>query len=268
MRKLQIFIGIVLTGYLLSSCTKPVEDRKDLNMDGVKTKVDFSVTQKPGYDNWLYLEAKTAGAIPFWNYVAGVSNKAKDTVLQPFAGQWWIKCYAYTQAGPALDSTMVTVTKNDINYFHHRYWNLLTNGSTGKTWVWAYDNIQSPGKVRGVGPYTVGKASPYAGDNFDWTTGFDWWNSGTGNDVGEITFNLDGATNFLKTDVGVTTKGLFTMDTIAFSIKVQGTTMINAEADSDGTYFIARLTADELILCQVYSWGQRPYYFKRKGYTF
>ena len=270
MRKLQIFIGITLTGFLLSSCLKPVEDRKDLNMNGVQIKPTFSVTQKTGIgnDNTVYLNSSMSNSLAFWDYVWGTSNKHVDTIAIPIAGDYYIKLTAYTKDGPVTDSAKVSVSKDNAR-FTSKKWALLTNKQAGKTWVWAYDNKQTPGKVRGIGGWAAGSVSPYAGDYFDWTAGFGWWTSGTDNQDGEITFDLNGGVHFIKKIAGIQSIGSFDMDTVANSIKVVGTPMINSEADSDGTYFIARLNDNELILCQVYSWGgQRPYYFKRKGYTF
>lgn len=267
MKNSKLLFILILSYALLSSCTKPLEDRYDIPVTGVQKQLDFSVTQNPNFDNELYLFSNTPGVIPFWDYGSGVTNKAIDTITIRFAGSYYIKYYGYTSEGPVIDSAQITVSQNDEKFFANKYWGLLTNGAAGKTWVWATDNTEAGGILYGVGPYSP---DPSGSDNFDWQAGFGWYST---SDVqqGEITFDLNGAANFTrKLADGTVTKGFFSLDTTTYVFALQGVTMLNQEADNNTSSFrIARLNENELIFCQIYDWGgQRPYYFKRKGYSF
>lgn len=246
--------------WAMLSCD-PIEKRDEMPGLISRDQIKFSVTQKSGHDNVVYLENQTKGIIPFWNFGSGISYKQKDTLNIPFAGDYWIKFIAYSGGGAVADSVKITISENDEEFFKDPMWALLTNGAEGKTWVWATDN--PTGYVRGIGGYNA--------DNFNPLDGFGWWGTGTDFEKGEFTLDLDGAANFTKSpDGGTPEHGFFELDTVANNIKFIGATMYNQEADNTtSTYKIGKLTEDELIFCQIYSWGgQRPYYFKRKGYNF
>ncbi len=267
MKKTKIFVTTILACVALNSCLEPEEDRLDIPVVGVSLDLNFSVTQQQGYDNVVYLESLTEKVIPFWDYGSGVSNKPIDTILIPFAGNHNIKYYAYTANGPVVDSVAIAVSENDPVFFAHEYWELLTGNGTGKTWVWATDNTEANGNLTGVGPYDP--ASTYLDDNWNWLSGYDWWQS---SDVtpGSLSFDLNGATHLTvyNASAGVSTTGLFSLDTVTFFFKPQGITLLNQEGDAE-EFRIARLTENELIFCQIYDWGgQRPYYYKREGYVF
>jgi hypothetical protein len=257
---MHYFIMIFLMAIAISCDT--MEDRDTLGDPISPSSLEFSVTQDTDKPNILYLNSSTPGVIPFWDYVTGVSNKANDEVLIPFEGEYWIKYYAYSGGGPTVDSATVTL-EQDEEYFSDPRWNLLTDGATGKTWVWARDNPK--GKVVGIGSYDAANWDPFKG--------FEWWSSNADGDIelGEFTLDLNKGFNFLKDSqrTGVS-KGLFKFEPETGYIQFQGTKMLSQEGDNtQSSYRIAKLTEDEFIICQIYDWGgQRTYYFKRKGYVF
>lgn len=271
-------IIVCLLAALFAACSPMEQNRIDLKSVISKTDLKFQVTQKAGYDNMVYLQNLTPGVLPYWDFGTGTSNKQADTIIFPFAGNHTIKFYGYSAGGPVLDSTVITVTNNDPNFFSNPAWNLISNGVVGRTWVWANDNpytVQINGSVNhyanGVGPYNDG--------NFEVSHGIDWWQNATP-EPGEITFDLNGAANFTKTDNnGVVTQKSF------FDIIVKGTgpynvylvlkggaTWLNDDVTNlfnpDGALRIYKLTNDELILCRLHNWGERPFYMKRKGYVY
>ncbi len=238
----------------LAACD-PREDRDLLPPALTADDLEFSVTQKPGYDNVVYLENKTPGIVPFWDYGTGISNKARDTINIPFAGSHYIKFVAYTGGGPVQDSAQVVVTQNDPNYFASPMWNLLTNGEQGKTWVWAMD---TPG------------GAPY-GNGSGGATAPEWWKPtpadviSWGVDKDEMTFDLNGAANYTKKTPTGTQKSLFVLDTLNKTINILGADISNG---AKVTYVIVTLNENELTLAQQGDGWRNLWMFKRKGFSY
>ena len=238
----------------LAACD-PREDRDDLPQPMQSSELSFSVTQKQGYDNVIYLENKTKGVIPFWDYGTGISNKAKDTINIPFAGTYYIKFTAYAGGGPVQDSARITVTENDPQYFSSPMWNLLTNGDQGKTWVWAMD---TPG------------GAPY-GNGSGGATAPEWWKptpadvTGWGVASDEMILDLKGAANFTKITAKGTTKGLFVLDTLNKTIKILGS---DISYGAGITYVVVTLNQNELTLAQQGDGWRNIWMFKRKGFNY
>jgi len=245
--------------YCLLLCTlaacDPREDRNVLPTPLQSKDLQFSVTQKQGYDNVVYLENKTQGIIPFWDYGTGISNKAKDTINIPFAGTYYIKFVAYSGGGPVQDSAKIVVTENDPNFFSSPMWNLLTNGEAGKTWVWAMD---TPG------------GAPY-GNGSGGATAPEWWKPtpadviSWGVDKDEMTFDLKGAANYTKVTPKGTEKSLFVLDTLNKTIKILGSDISNG---AKITYVVVTLNANELTLAQQGDGWRNLWMFKRKGFKY
>jgi hypothetical protein len=239
---------------LLAACD-PREDRENMPAPVDRAKLKFSVTQQAGYDNKVMLENQTAGTIAYWDYGIGISNKQKDTIILPFAGTYNIKFYAYSQGGPVKDSANVTVTKNDANYFSNPMWNQLTNGVTGKVWVWAIDEPNGACYGNGSG----GALTP------------EWWRVGVPdltswgvlND--EMTFDLNGAANFTKVSKGKTEKGFFALDTVKKTIKITGSDISNGK---NIAYTIVKINNNELTVVEQGDGWRNLWLFKRKGFAY
>lgn len=214
-----LFLLSLLT---LSACD-PITDRAELSTDFQAEDLKYSVTQKKGQDNVVYLSSETPGVIVYWDYEIGTSNQEQDTISIPFAGDYTITYTAYPGGMPVADSTEITVSQNDPSYFSEPEWNYLTNGVAGKTWVL---NMERP-----VGWYGLDYGE---GGSGDWVyhpsyEGNEWVMENK--DWGQMTFNLDGDYNYSRTMYDkngnpVTCEGTFTMDLEAEFIHLQGCDML------------------------------------------
>lgn len=246
------FLGALL---LLAACSP---DNPQLGGIIAQSELRFSITQNPEKDNTIYLESKTQGIIPYWDYGIGFSNKTKDTIDIRFAGEYEIKYYALDKGGHAYTSQKVTVSKNDEDYFKDPIWNLLTNGSEGKTWIW---NDLVPACFGNGGQ---GSTAP------------EWWQVSyaevvrNGWETGEMVFNLNGAQNFTKTvSAGATTKGFFNLDVESKRLTILNINILHgADYAGDGAagnyYVITKLTETEMTLSRQGDGWQNTWMFRVK----
>jgi hypothetical protein len=221
MKNLIKYISVVLVGAVFSC--QPIDDR-ELEALAPKSDLKFSVTQTQGYDNQVILESQTAGALPYWEYASGSSNKLKDTVIFPFAGEFEVTYSVFGAGGrTTADPYKITVSKNDPVYFPDPKWNFLTNGVEGKTWVLDMT------KPQGWYGFDYGKDS---GANWSWHPdykGNEWLMENK--DWGEMTFDLNGGGNYSRTMYDnsgnpVNCNGSFSMDLAAGKIKLIGCDML------------------------------------------
>lgn len=182
-----------LIGSALWACD-PIEDREVLGEALTPADLNYSITQEAGYDNKVYLENLTPHVIPHWQHLQGRSTREKDTVVFPFGGNYWIKYTAYGNGGALSDSTQVTVTDNDPNYFADPNWNLLTNGMEGKYW-----------KLVRV---TLGPATNY---NSVWGD-VGWWAPDAYNWDDSAYFDLNGGFNYKRYHNGEVIQSSFTFN--------------------------------------------------------
>jgi hypothetical protein len=192
MKKLKYYLFFILPLAVLSC--DPIEDRDTLGSTLTPGDVQFSVTQESDYDNKVFLDNQTAGVIPFWEYGLGTSTRDQDTIVYPFAGDYWIKFTAYGRAGAVSDSTMITVSENDANYFADPGWQLLTNGVDGKYW-----------KLARV---TLGPATDYKSIWGD----VGWWSSDAYNWTDSAYFDLNGGFNYKRYHNGDVVESSFTFN--------------------------------------------------------
>lgn len=246
------FAGALL---LLAACSP---DDPQLGSIKAKSELNISVTQNPEKDNTIYLENKTPGIIPYWDYGIGFSNKNKDTIDIRFAGEYDIKFYALDKGGYVSTSQKVTVSKNDEDYFKDPIWNLLANGSEGKTWVWN------------------DKVSACYGNGGQGSTAPEWWQVpytdvvSYGWETGNMVFDLNGAQNFTKTlNAGATTKGFFNLDVENKRLTILNTNILHgadyADDGASGNYYvITKLTETEMTLSRQGSGWQNTWMFRVK----
>jgi hypothetical protein len=263
MKKINIF-SFLLVLITLFSCD-PIEDRNELTGSLSPDEIKISVTVD---GNNIYLENQTPGILPYWDYGTGFSNKNKETVYQPFAGEHTIKFTAY---GVGLKGTTVerkvTVKNNDLEYFKNPdSWNLLTANGAGKTWVW---DINKPnGKLWGNGSEMMNDV--------------EWWGPSIadltkdGVIYDELTFDLKGAANYTfvhksadGSNVISTEKGFFKTFTTTYQNKTFNQVQIIGagmpKTTTPGTLDIVKLTNDELVLRQRFSGYAWIYFFKAKN---
>lgn len=250
-----ITLSLLALSAMLVSCTK--EDEESLGGPTIaKSDMKFAVTQEQGHDNIVMLNSLTPGGyIPFWEYNGGFSKKKQDTINLPFAGNYTIRYTIYTQGGPLSDSTNITVSENDPEYFASPLWSLLTNGENGKTWVWASD---IPGGI------CHGNGSGGATAPEWWQNGIEYLRSeGVADD--EMTFDLKGAKNFTLAHAGTSQKAIFELDTLNKTLKITGG---DISLGNKVTYVIVKLTADELTLAQQGDGWRNIWMYKRKGFSY
>ncbi|MBS7563268.1 hypothetical protein KHS38_02520 [Mucilaginibacter sp. Bleaf8] len=250
MKALHIFLFFALSVALVSC--DPREDRKNLPEPVLKSELKFSVTQKQGYDNIIMLESKTLGSLAYWDYGTGTTNKMKDTINLPFAGQYWIRYTALSGGGPVTDSVQVKVSQNDPEYFKDQRWAYLTNGTAGKTWVL---DMSSP-----IGWYGTDYLL-HNGSSNDWSYQPDY----AGNtwvmenkDWGYMNFSLNGGANYSKVTYDasskpVTSRGSFNLDLVNQKIRFTGADLFfggdyRSHASNWTNVFIFSLTANKLML--------------------
>ncbi|HJT74483.1 MAG TPA: hypothetical protein VJ720_10700 [Chitinophaga sp.] len=254
MKKLITLSLLALSTWMVS-CTK--EDEESLPGPSIaQSDVKFSVKQQAGHDNIIMLEGLTQNVyLHYWDFTGGYSKKQKDTINLPFAGTYTIHYSVYTHGGVLGDSTNITVSQNDPDYFSSPMWNLLANAQTGKTWVWATD--VPGGAVYGNGPGTATKP--------------EWWVNGLayltsqGVQDDEMKFDLDGAKNFTFTHNGVSTAARFDLDTLNKTLKITGS---DISLGKKITYSIVTLNENELTLVEQGDGWRNLWLFKRKGYSY
>jgi hypothetical protein len=250
-----IILSLLALATGFTACTK--EDEESMSAPAIKTSdLKFSVTQETGHDNIVYLNSSTAGSfIPLWQYAGDFSKKTNDTVMIPFGGTYWVRYSVYTNGGPVADSSQITVSQNDPEYFNSRYWKLLTDTGKGVTWVWAVD---VPTK------YCYGNGPGDATTPQWWTNGASYLDQqGVLND--EFTFDLEGAKNFTFNHNGTVTKAKFDVDTTAGTVKITGSDL---PLGTKATYTIVLLDENQLTLVEQGAGWRNIWLFKRKGYSY
>ena len=133
----QIALLLLIMTSAVLSCKKQdyrlgnLPDKSEINME---VKQDLAVD--PG-GNTVYLINHTDKVEPMWDYATGKSIRRIDTVRYAFKGDYIIRRSALTQAGIVqLDSIIVHVTNDNLNYVSDPLWILLTGGpGNEKTWV-------------------------------------------------------------------------------------------------------------------------------------
>ena len=229
------------------------------------TELSYTVTQHPSDPNRVVLVSQTIGIIPFWDYEIGTTNMLVDTVDIPFKGDFWVKYHALGQGGSIVDSTQITITQFDPDFFSAPQWNLLTNGEEGKTW-----------KLAAVRAGDA-KSETYS----DW--GDASWVSQNVHFNDSVKFDIDKGFNFTRYTDGVPSKSTFKFifneqltgylaDEPADALVILGGgDMPSADAshqmppDNKNHYRIYKLSNDTLVL------GQGAYYIpgsENDGWTY
>jgi hypothetical protein len=263
MRKMNKIFNLLIGATMLVAC-ETIEDRESLGPVLKQSNLEFVVSQPASGSNTIYLESRTKGALPYWDWGTGFSNKMKDTLYIPFAGTFTIRYTAFGDGGTTIDSTTFTIAENDDAYFDQDpAWKALTNGGSGETWVWALDIPTA--KIAGNGP-----------ENCLVPT---WWTM-TEAEYGqspkpltdEVHMNLLGAANFhWKKPDGSVVKGFFNVippfvhegNSYSAIETVGGVTF---PWPRTGKYHFTKMTTDELAV-HAYK-GYEISMFKRKGFEY
>jgi len=221
---------------------EPVEDRDNLPAKGLEaSQIAITVTHDAVNQNLVTMQNNTPGITPYWSYVdskgneIGHSNQNNVEVMFPFAGTYKIQFTAFTRGG-GVEAAPVTVTINENNEasFSDPKWDLLTNGTAGKTWVL---DMESPIGWAGF-KYPENTADP---------DGWNWFPDYAGNswvmpnkNWGEMTFDLNGAYNVnviqtaLEDDTQTNRSGSFSFNIAANTMSFNGA----AELLHGGDYYL------------------------------
>jgi hypothetical protein len=256
-------VYILISMIALSACDT-IEDRETVGPTISPDQLDFAVTQPAAGSNTIFLESKTKGVLPYWDWGTGFSNKLRDTLYIPFAGTFKLKYTAFSAGGPVTDSTTFTVAKNDDAYFDKDpAWKMLTNGGAGQTWVWALDLPSA--KIAGNGPEDC--LIPTW-----WTMSESEYNQSAKPLTDEVYMDLQGAANFYwKKPDGSVVKGFFN---VIAPFEFNGNKFSAIETlggvtfpwPTTGKYHFTKMTKDELA---VHNYKQFEIaMFKRKGFNY
>src|SRR5215208_3875321 len=159
-KKITLLVFIMLFSVL--SCKKKdysltrLPDKSEINME---VKQDLTVDAG---GNTIYLINHTNNVEPIWDYATGKSIRRVDTVHYAFKGDYIIRRSAVTQGGIVnLDSIIIHVTQDNLNYVNDPLWTLLTGGvGNEKTWLLDLD-------ANGVSKFFDSPVY-FAGDDFSW----------------------------------------------------------------------------------------------------
>lgn len=283
--KNKIITLLALSALLFTACD-PIEDRDDMGRLLTESELAFDLIQEPAGSNTIIFENKTPAVIPYFDWGAGFSNKARTEAYIPFAGDYKVTFTAYTGGGAVSVTRDFTVAQNDPVYFEDPAWDLITGDGAGKTWEFASDITTFNGYIWGNGAY---KGMP---------PGPSWWGRSAADAAddkidlnAELYFDLEGAANIRSVSNGATTTGTFDIklgekvlsdDGQVWSIgslELAGTTIPHGISINEGSklvykFDICTLNEDELILA--YNTGNDGgsgsetwfWRFKRKGFKY
>lgn len=279
--------GIML---LLASC-HTIEDRDGVGPLATKNQLKITAVNTTTVNGKKGNQIAVNNATPLiagqWNLLVKVSNKQQDTAVLPFKGLLKIPFIGTSAGGLVYDT--ITIQVDTIDHAVDPTYKLLA-GSGEKTWVWASGNKFQGGDVI----YGRCGASDYTGTwqtiNTTQALSFSNWDGDGPESIdinGTMTFDLNGAANFTKTEFGVTTKGAFVFDFSTHKsakaigqITFGGTTILHGVSDGDhmkvvNTFDIISLTDDEMVLLYPTDrkpnsdWGEAAFWiFKRQGYIY
>jgi len=193
----HIALLIVVALLFILSCKK-----KDYSLPGLpdKSAIDMEVKQDLTVDpggNTVYLTNHTDGVEPVWDYATGKSMRRADTVHYAFKGDYLIKRTAVTGGGLVqLDSVLIHVTQDNLNYVNDPLWNALSGGpGKEKTWVLDIDAkvFDGPLYFYGTDNGWGGDCMKSGGDCWNWNPKYadNTWLMPYG-DYGTMTFSLKG----------------------------------------------------------------------------
>ncbi len=269
-------IQYALLGIVLATVAcNPIENRDELGAVVPKEKFKYTITQDAANDYIVHLKNETPEVLFMWDYAWGTTLDQEATVKMSVPGTYKIKITATTAGGLVFDEKEIKVTKKDPDAFKEPEWEILTNMTAGKTWVW-----------------DTRKSAPWGNGGYKGCTAPCWWAVSAADLAGrgvlndEMTFDLNGGRNLtLKAEEvpspGIT-KGTFNID---MTSKIEGwsvgkltttnVTVINGINVNNNNakfteYNILKLTQDELALAAANAgtgdWGEAWFWlFKPKN---
>lgn len=230
---------------LFSACKK---DEHSLGTVLDKSEIKYSVTQDLKADpggNTVILRNLTPGTLPMWDYGTGTSNRMTDTVKYAFAGDYTVKFSVSTGGSTVkLDSVVVKVTADNLNYVNDALWTALTGGvGNEKQWVLDVDakSYGGPlsfygtnnGWLKEGGPWASGAFSTgcYGGDCWTWGPGPGdiYPNMMAQGDYGIMTFGLKGSASFKAVkpmENNITQNGTYFLNVAAKTLTINNASIL------------------------------------------
>jgi hypothetical protein len=212
MKLYQKILAMLMLLVVFSACKKD-----DHNIGKVldKSEIRYSVTQDLTADpggNTVILKNATPGTLSMWDYGTGTSSRMQDTVKYAFAGDYVIR-FSVATGGEVvkLDSVVVKVTKDNLNYVNDPLWTAVSGG-VGQEKEWLLDTkgiyFSGPlafygvnnGWLKAGGAWADGAFATgcYGGDCWNWGPGVAdiYPNMMTNGEYGTMTFGLKGTASF------------------------------------------------------------------------
>ena len=240
---IKTLLLFLLPALLLVSCKK---DEHQLGKVLDKSEIKYAVTQDLTADaggNTVILKNMTPGTISMWNYGTGTSTRMVDTVHFAFTGDYTIKFSVQTGGGVVeLDSVVVKVTKDNLNYVNDALWTALSGGvNNDKQWVLDTEGkfFAGPLSFYGVnngwlkegGPWGSVATGCYGGDCWNWGPGTaDIYPSMmTRGDYGVMTFGLKGTAAFQAIkpmEGGVTQSGSYFLNVAGKTLTINNASIL------------------------------------------
>ena len=185
---------------VVCTCITCQKNEYRLGLAPDKSEIDFEVLQDFDADeggNTVILLNKTPSTIPYWDYGTGTSTRQQDTIHFAFAGDYVIKLSSITSGGIVeMDSVVVRVTQNNLNYVSDPLWIALSGGpGNEKTWILDIDQHFFDGPLYFYGTdngwLSEGDNGCYGSDCWNWSPDYpgNTWLMPYG-DYGSMTFSL------------------------------------------------------------------------------
>ncbi|WP_372651737.1 hypothetical protein [Draconibacterium sp.] len=227
---------------LLFTACESIVDEKELENTTDVDGVNLVVGQNSSGGNLLVLEMNTPGVTGYWDYNLGTAKTNKVEVVYPIPGTSTFT-FIGTLGAEFFEKTIdVTIDVLDTPLEQDWYDLVSENTSAGKTWV-----FDGAGGDNGLWWFMSDPGNPWGV----------WWNAGgtccpPGDAAGSMTFNLDGAANYVYDDGnGNVTNASFVLDTENQRLHLNGASILGYDADRvnpDGVYNIIELTEDKMVL--------------------
>jgi hypothetical protein len=241
-RHLKI-LAMFMLPLLFVACKK---DEHTLGTVLSKSEIKYTVSQDLQADaggNTVILRNTTPGTLSMWDFGTGTSTRMVDTVKFAFAGDYVIKFAAVTggQVVP-MDSIVVKVTKDNLNYVNDPLWTALTGGvGQEKEWILDTQGIYFAGPLsffgvnngwlKGGGVWSAGATGCYGADCWTWGPGTSdiYPSMMAQGDYGVMTFSLKGTAAFKAVkpmENNVTQTGTYYLNTGSKMLSVNNATIL------------------------------------------
>ena len=241
LNKQTVLLLLIMMGTVLS-CKK---NNYQLGNLPDKSQIDMEVKQDLTVDaggNTVYLINHTDNIEPLWDYSTGKSLRQVDTIHYAFKGDYTIRRTAVTGGGLVqLDSVIIHVTQDNLNYVSDPYWIALTGGP-GNEKVWKLDidatYFDGPLYYYGTDNGWGGDCLKAGGDCWNWNPKYsdNTWLMPYG-DYGTMTFSLKGGpyvtVNHLMIPSRGTENGTFYLDVNTKKLTITGAAPLH-DKGSDG----------------------------------